>query len=85
MKTTDFIYEVYIFFSILGVYYAFLDLNKAIKEKQVINFNKIIAYRESKSKDKPISLVVTKYHTLVLFNGTLKVSLKDFKKLNLNF
>ena len=56
-----------------GVYYAFIDLAKAIKEKQIINFNKIITYREPKSKDKPISLVITKYHTLVLFSNMLKV------------
>lgn len=56
-----------------GVYYAFIDLSKAIKEKQIINFSKVISYREPKSKDKPISLVITRYHTLVLFNDTLKV------------
>ena len=56
-----------------GVYYASVDISKGIKEKQVINFKKMIAYREFKSKVKPISLVITKYHTLVLFSNTLKV------------
>lgn len=56
-----------------GVYYAHIDIAKGIKDKQIICLNKMIAYREPKSKTKPLSLVITKYHTLVLFNNMLKV------------
>lgn len=56
-----------------GVYYASIDLSKAVKENLVINFEKMITYREPKSKLKPISLAVTQYHTLVLFNGLMRV------------
>jgi len=56
-----------------GVYYASFDLGKAIKDKQIIRLNRIISYREPKSEKKPISLVITRYHTLVLFNDLLKV------------
>lgn len=56
-----------------GVYHALIDIARGIKDRQIIRFNKMIAYREPKSKEKPLSLVITKYHTLVLFSNMLKV------------
>lgn len=56
-----------------GVYYALVDIAKGIKDKQIIRLQRMIAYREPKSKEKPLSLVITKYHTLVLFSNMLKV------------